>query len=97
MLTCQAFAIKHACSATSSRESKGANTLFMVVASAVCRMGFGVSIPQFLEPCAGTPQNLRPATAVYIKAAVVDWAREPFIYGAYSYPTLGEPLHHVLQ
>jgi hypothetical protein len=39
--------------------------------------------------CAGKPQQQHPATNVYVHAHVVDWARAPYIGGAYSYPSLG--------
>ena len=43
-----------------------------------------------LTGAAGTPRATRPATAAYVRAVVVDWSQEPFIRGAYSYPTLGQ-------
>jgi len=37
---------------------------------------------------AGTPSARRPATGAFLRAHVADWARAPYIGGAYSYPTL---------
>lgn len=37
----------------------------------------------------GTAHKARPASAAYVKAAIADWSKEPFIHGAYSYPSLG--------
>jgi len=31
----------------------------------------------------------RPASSAYVKAHVFDWAQEPYVGGAYSYPSLG--------
>ena len=42
-----------------------------------------------LDDMFGVPGAATPASAAFVSAAVVDWAQQPFIRGAYSYPTLG--------
>ena len=40
-------------------------------------------------PCAGCQQVLRPASGAFVRGHVADWSKVPWIWGAYSYPTLG--------
>lgn len=42
-----------------------------------------------LDEIFGTPDNPKPASSSYVKAHVFDWAREPWVGGAYTFPTHG--------
>jgi hypothetical protein len=42
-----------------------------------------------LDETFGDSQQPRPASSAYVKAHIFDWAQEPYVGGAYSYPTLG--------
>ncbi|KAF8072874.1 PAO3 [Scenedesmus sp. PABB004] len=42
-----------------------------------------------LDEIFGTPADPRPASDSYVKAHVFDWAREPWVGGAYTFPSLG--------
>lgn len=42
-----------------------------------------------LDDVFGSPGQPRPASAAYVKGHVFDWAREPWVGGAYSYPSYG--------
>jgi monoamine oxidase len=37
----------------------------------------------------GSSHQPRPASSAYVKAHIFDWAQEPYVGGAYSYPSLG--------
>lgn len=37
----------------------------------------------------GSAEQPRPASAAYVKAHIFDWAQEPYVGGAYSFPSLG--------
>lgn len=60
--------------------------------SALAAMGPDAAVAKFLQQLDdifGTEAQPRPASAVYVKSCVFDWSQEPYVGGAYSYPTLG--------
>ncbi|KXZ54086.1 hypothetical protein GPECTOR_5g191 [Gonium pectorale] len=45
-----------------------------------------------LDEVFGTPADPRPASSSLVKATFVDWSQDPYIRGAYTYPSLGAEL-----
>ena len=41
---------------------------------------------------AGCQKQTKPATDSYVKAHIANWAKEPFVGGCYSHPSLGARL-----
>lgn len=59
---------------------------------ALAAMGAEAAVQKFLaqlDEMFGSAEQPQPATAAYVKAHVFDWAQEPYVAGAYSYPSLG--------
>lgn len=42
-----------------------------------------------LDEIFGKPDNLKPASNLYVKGHVFDWSREEYIGGAYTFPSYG--------
>ncbi|GLC55793.1 hypothetical protein PLESTB_001029400 [Pleodorina starrii] len=45
-----------------------------------------------LDEIYGSATDPRPASSSVVKCTVVDWSKDPFVRGAYSYPSLGAEL-----
>jgi hypothetical protein len=61
-------------------------------ATALSKMQPAAAVQKFLDQLDemfGSSQQPRPASAAYVKAHIFDWAQEPYVGGAYSYPSLG--------
>jgi monoamine oxidase len=61
-------------------------------ANALSKMQPAAAVQKFLDQLDemfGSSQQPRPASAAYVKAHIFDWAQEPYVGGAYSYPSLG--------
>lgn len=61
-------------------------------ANALSKMQPDAAVQKFLDQLDemfGSSQQPRPASSAYVKAHIFDWAQEPFVGGAYSYPSLG--------
>ncbi|GLI62385.1 hypothetical protein VaNZ11_005004 [Volvox africanus] len=80
----------------------GAGTPYCIVgfiagerADEVSAMGPDAAQRRFLEQLDeifGAPTDPRPASSSVVKGHVVDWSKEPYVRGAYSYPSLGAEL-----
>lgn len=61
-------------------------------ATALSKMQPEAAVQKFLDQLDemfGSSQQQRPASAAYVKAHIFDWAQEPYVGGAYSYPSMG--------
>lgn len=61
-------------------------------ANALSKMQPVAAVQKFLDQLDemfGNTQQPRPASSAYVKAHIFDWAQEPYVGGAYSYPSLG--------
>jgi monoamine oxidase len=61
-------------------------------ANALSKMQPEAAVQKFLDQLDamfGDSQQPRPASSAYVKAHIFDWAQEPYVGGAYSYPSLG--------
>ena len=64
-------------------------TSLVTIGAAACWLRIFAAV--FMTPVsnAGTPRNQHPASSSLVRAHVVNWAEQPYIWGAYSHPSLG--------